>query len=100
MIYGIAAAVFYAIFWQITRFPKLVGVSYCLRAVVLALIITPWYVSDQGNLLAPAVIIVVMDAITIGGDAAVRAFVPLFLSMIIALVGVVIMLLVRRGGSR
>jgi hypothetical protein len=41
-----------------------------------------------------------MDAITISGEAAVRAFVPLLLSVILSLVLVVIVLLVKRGKSQ
>ena len=48
--YGITGAIFYGIFWQITRFEKRRLVSYCLRAVLLAIIVTPWYVTDQGSL--------------------------------------------------
>lgn len=67
---------------------------------MLAIIATPWYVSDTESIMAPALMIVLMDAITIGGEAAIRAFVPLFLSVILSLAVVLIILLVRRGKSR
>ena len=67
---------------------------------MLAVIATPWYVSDTGSIMAPALIIVLMDAITISGEAAVRAFVPLFLSIVLSLVVVLVILLVRRGKAR
>jgi hypothetical protein len=49
--------------------------------------------------MAPAVIVMLMDAITISGTAAVRAFVPLLLSNVIALALVAVGLLLRRGGA-
>jgi len=96
----IAGAIFFAVFWRVTRFKKRHLLSYCLRVVVLALMLTPWYVSDQGSLLAPALIIVLMDSITIGPEAAVRAFVPLFLSISTSLVMVIVGLLLLKGANR
>jgi hypothetical protein len=98
--YLFAGAAFFALYWRLTRFKQQQLLSYCLRVVMLAIIITPWYVSDQSSLLAPALIIVLMDGITIGPEAAVRAFVPLFLSIIISVVAVGIALLVRKGQGR
>lgn len=95
--YLTAAAVFYAVFWWLTDFRQRRVMTYCLRAVMLALIATPWYVSGDEALLAPALVIVLMDAITISGAAAVRAFVPLFLSVIMSLVAALVLMLVRRG---
>jgi len=67
---------------------------------MLAIIVTPWYVSDTGSVMAPALIVVMMDAITISGEAAARAFVPLFLSIVLSLAVVLLILLVRRGKAR
>lgn len=94
--YCAAAVVYYLVFWRITRFQQRRVLKYCLRAVMLAVIATPWYVSDTGSVMAPALIIVLMDAITISGEAAARAFVPLFLSMVLSLVVVLVILLIRR----
>ncbi len=51
---------------------------------MLALIATPWYANVDGTTLAPALMIVALDAITIGLDAAGRALVPLILALIVA----------------
>jgi hypothetical protein len=96
-VYCAAGLLFYLVFWRVTRFRRHRVASYTLRAVMLAIIATPWYVSDTGSAMAPALIIVLMDAITIGGDAAVRAFVPLFLAIMIAVVGALLLMLIRRG---
>ncbi len=92
-----AACLFLLAFWRITRFRQRRALAACLRAFILAIVLTPWYVSDTGSAIAPALIIVLMDAITISGEAAVRAFVPLFLSVILALVVAGVWLLIRRG---
>jgi hypothetical protein len=97
--YLLAAGLFCLIFWRATRFQHRRVLKYCLRAMLLAIIATPWYVSDTGSVMAPALIIVLMDAITIGAEAAVRAFVPLFLSVTLSLVFVGVILLVKRGKS-
>ena len=100
VVYIVAASIYCLLFWRITRFRERRVLKYSLRAVMLAIIVTPWYVSDTGSVMAPALIIVLMDAITISGEAAARAFVPLFLSIVLSLVVVLIILLVRRGKNR
>lgn len=95
LIYLAAAAVFYTIFWKITDFKRARWLSYALRAVIIAIILTPWYASPEGQVLAPALIIVMLDAITIGATSAARAMVPLALSVTIALIIAAIMLLIN-----
>ena len=51
---------------------------------MLALIFTPWYVNTEVTTMAPALMVVTLDAITIGGSATARALVPLILSLIVA----------------
>lgn len=99
-VYGVAGTVFYALFWRMTRFRRLPGLGWYLRALMLAAIATPWYVSSDSALLAPAIIVLAMDAITISGSAAVRAFVPLLLSHLAALVLVTVGLLLHRSGRK
>ena len=100
LVYVLASGVYFAAFWRITRFRKRRVLRYCLRAFMLSLIVTPWYVSDTGSVMAPALIIVLMDAITIGGAAAARAMVPLFLAVVLSQVIVLMILLFRRKGGR
>ncbi|MCB1670978.1 MAG: hypothetical protein R3F41_00130 [Gammaproteobacteria bacterium] len=99
-VYATASCLFLLAFWRITRFRRRRVLAACLRAIFLAVIVTPWYVSDTGSAMAPALIIVLMDAITISGEAAVRAFVPLFLAVMLALVVALVWSLIRRGWSR
>lgn len=52
---------------------------------MIALIYTPWYVASDQDLMAPAVIVILLDIITLGPDEFVRAFVPLMMAMVLAL---------------
>jgi len=85
-VYLSASAVFFIAFWRLTRFSRFLWLSYLLRAITIALAFTPWYANQQGTVLAPALMIVMLDAITIGGTAAVRSLVPLVLALILAVV--------------
>ena len=96
-VYLFAAVVFCVFFWRITRSTRYRILVNCLRAVMLAIIFTPWYVSETEPVMAPALIIVLMDAITISGTAAVRAFVPLFLTVVLALMLALVFMLIARG---
>lgn len=96
LVYLAAAVVFYWLFWRLTDFRRR-GFSYPLRAVMAAIIFTPWYANSQDATLAPALMVVLMDTITIGSDAAVRAFVPLFLAVVLAIVLSLVVLLVKKA---
>jgi preprotein translocase subunit YajC len=97
VIYIIAGGCFYFVFWRLTDFKKHRFMAYGLRAIALAVIATPWYVNDQESLLAPALMVMTMDAITIGGSSAVRAFVPLFMTIVVAIIGVSFVFLISKG---
>lgn len=96
LIYLLAAAAFLAVFWRFTRFKQATWLSYSLRAIVIAIILTPWYANPQGGVLAPALIVVLLDAITIGGSEAARATVPLVLAIILALLVATVMFVINK----
>ncbi len=81
LIYLTAGSVFYVVFWWLTRFKRAMWITYSSRAVIAAIILTPWYANPQGEALAPALIVVILDAITIGSEAAIRATIPLILAI-------------------
>ena len=80
-----AALIFIAIFWRVTRFEREIWASYSLRAVMIAVIFTPWYSNSQDSGMAPALMVAALDAITGGAAAAFRSFVPLGLAVFCAL---------------
>jgi len=84
LIYLAAGGAFYGIFWWLTRFKRFKWISYSLRAVMLALILTPWFTTDEGRTMAPALMVMTLDAITIGREASGRAASPLLLAVVVA----------------
>ena len=78
-----ASALFYALFWKYINLLTHKFLIFMLRGLVAALIFTPWFVNIQGSLMAPALMVVMLDVITIGPSETARAGVPLFLSILI-----------------
>jgi hypothetical protein len=84
LVYLGGSGIFYPIFWRYTAFRRARWLSYSLRALMAALILTPWYANTQGETLAPALMVATLDAITIGSEAAIRAGVPLVMALFFA----------------
>ncbi len=84
LIYLAAGLVFYGVFWWLTAFKRALWVAYSLRAMMAALILTPWFANDQDNLLAPALMVMTLDVITIGTESLGRAGSPLLLAIVVA----------------
>ena len=84
LIYLAASGVFFALVWFLTAFKSAAWSSYSLRSVAAAIILTPWYANTQGESFAPALMVMTLDLITIGGEAINRAAIPLLLSVIAA----------------
>ena len=99
LVYLGASAIFYALFWKYIRLLTHDLVSFVLRGLMAALIFTPWFVNIQGSIMAPALMIVMLDLITIGPGETARAGVPLFLSiLVIESVSIGLYLLKRKLG--
>lgn len=86
-VYIIAGAFCYIIFYRFTGGLRFKPLANTLRAILIAIMFTPWYVSPEGDLLAPAVIVMALDFVTIGGTSFVRAMVPITLSVLFAVAG-------------
>lgn len=96
IIYLLASCAFYWVYWKATAFRKRLWLSYSLRALMLALTLTPWYANAQGDVIAPALMIVALDAITLGVDTMGRALIPLILSLLTAEVLATLVWFVKR----
>ena len=96
-IYLSAGTLCYVLFYKATAviWPK--WLANVLRAVMLALIYTPWYVSVDQDLMAPAVIVILLDMITVGPDAFVRGLVPLVLALLTAIMIAIVWSVMRRS---
>lgn len=100
-VYLTAGTICYVLFYKATGIIGFKPLANTLRAIMIALIYTPWYVAPEQDLMAPAVIVILLDMITVGGSAFVRALVPLILATIaavlIALVWGLLRMLWRRS---
>ena len=83
LVYLGASAIFYALFWKYIKLLTYELVAFFLRGLMAALIFTPWFVNIQGFIMAPALMIVILDLITIGPGETARAGVPLLLSILV-----------------
>lgn len=84
--YLIAAVVFSALSWRVLRRMRWREFAYVLECWLLALLFTPWYVMDDQNLLAPALMVFALDIVTVEPAAGVRALVPLVMALFLGLI--------------
>lgn len=100
-VYIAAGAVCYMIFYRFTGAIKFKPLANSLRVVLIALMFTPWYVSPEADLLAPALMVMMLDMVTLGGSAFVRALVPLSMAImfgvLVTLSGALIKRLLNRS---
>ncbi|HHX82111.1 MAG TPA: hypothetical protein GX696_03915 [Pseudomonadaceae bacterium] len=99
-VYCLAAAVFSWLCWRVLRKLRSRGLAWLLQGWLLALLFTPWYVQPDDTLMAPALIVFAMDSITVSSESAVRALVPLIMTLFLSVVLTVLMLVVRRLWQR
>lgn len=85
-VYIAAGALCFVIFYRFTGVLRYKLFANTLRAILIAIMFTPWYISPEEDLLAPAIIVVALDLVTIGGTSFVRGMVPLSLSVLLAVV--------------
>ena len=96
--YLAAAAVFLILLWRFAAFPQRVFLNYSLRAFFLALLLTPWTANTNDPYFAPALMVMTLDTITLGSQAGLRAFVPLFVALVCAqLIATILWLRSRRA---
>ena len=81
LIYLTAAVVVFLILWRLTSVLKFELLVYMLRGLLASLIFTPWFINLQETTLAPALMVAMLDMITLGSAEIFRAGVPLFLSI-------------------
>ena len=82
LIYLTSSTVFYLIFWRYICILKSKFLVYTFRGLVAALIFTPWFVNIQEAIMGPALMIAMLDLITLGAAEFFRAGVPLLLSIV------------------
>ena len=95
-IYVSASVIFYGCLWWLTWSESIRLGNYSFRAITAAIIFTPWYANTQGSELAPALMVFVLDLITINSIALSRAVIPLILAIILAEVVAIVIFLSKR----
>jgi hypothetical protein len=84
--YLIAAVVFGVLAWRALRLLPWRELAYLLECWLLALMFTPWYVLDGQDILAPALMVLALDVLTLGPSAGIRALVPLVMALALAMI--------------
>lgn len=102
LVYLGAALVLSVLGWRLLRRLRPRELGWLLQCWLLALLFTPWYVLEDQDILAPALIVFALDTITIAPVAGIRALTPLVLALLAglllaALLGVVYR--IRRHGG-
>lgn len=60
-------------------------VAYIIQSILAALIFTPWYVFPDQDYMAPALMVFMMDTITISPELGIRGLIPLVMALLFAL---------------
>ena len=81
LIYVTSGVVFFLLLWRLISVLKFELLVYMLRGLLASLIFTPWFINLQEATLAPALMVAMLDMITLGSAEVFRAGVPLFLSI-------------------
>ena len=81
LIYVTSGVVFFLLIWRLICVLKFEFLVYMLRGLLASLIFTPWFINLQEATLAPALMVAMLDMITLGSAEVFRAGVPLFLSI-------------------
>ena len=76
-----SGVVFFLLIWRLICVLKFELLVYMLRGLLASLIFTPWFINLQETTLAPALMVAMLDMITLGSAEIFRAGVPLFLSI-------------------
>ena len=86
--------------WRVLHKYVLRELAYFLECILLALMFTPAYVLQGQPIMAPALIVFAMDAITIEPKAGIRALIPLVLALMAAFLVAVTLSLIYRWRLR
>jgi len=95
-IYLVAGILFSLISWRVMKRYFWREMAYLLQSLLLAIIFTPWYVLPEEEILAPALIVFMLDLITVDLTTSIRALIPLVMAMLFGIIVTVILSVVYR----
>jgi len=76
-VYLVCGISFSVISWKFLKRMLWRPLAYLIQSVLLAVIFTPWYVLPEEEIMAPAIIVFMLDLITIDVTTSIRALIPL-----------------------
>ncbi len=95
-VYLVTGIAFSVISWKVLKPMLWRELAYLLQCLLLAIIFTPWYVLPEEELLAPAVIIFMLDLVTIDATTSIRALIPLVMAMLTGVIVTIILSVIYR----
>jgi hypothetical protein len=100
ILYGLAAVILSVVAWVLFRRHLWREFAYLLECWLLAIFFTPARVLADQEIMAPAIIVFLMDSVTIDPTAGIRALIPLVMAMTGMLVVAVLLIVVYRIRQR
>lgn len=95
-IYLTAGVVFSLISWKVMKRYFWREMTYLLESLLLAIIFTPWYVLPEEEILAPALIVFMLDLITVDLTTSIRALIPLVMAMLFGIIVTLVLSIIYR----
>ncbi len=95
-VYVVAGIVVGLLGWRLLQKYLPRELAYLLECILLALMFTPAAVMPEQTIMAPALMVAVMDAVTIDHKAGIRALIPLVLALLAALAVTVVLSVIHR----
>jgi hypothetical protein len=99
-VYLVAGVIFSVISWKFLKKILWRELAYLLQSLLLAIIFTPWYVLPDEEILAPAIIIFMLDLVTIDVTTSIRALIPLVMAMLLGIIVTIVLSLMYRVRRR
>lgn len=97
LVYILASLGFLSVYWRFTRLSRWPILKHSLRCLMIALVFTPWYANSDKGTLAPALMIIALDAITKGLGEASRALAPMLLALLVAEFFALVLFFLEKG---
>ena len=95
-IYLTAGVVFSLISWKLMKRYFWREMAYLLESLLLTIISTPWYVLPEEEILAPALIVFMLDLITEDLTTSIRALIPLVMAMLFGIIVTLVLSIIYR----
>jgi len=96
LVYLLAGIAFSFISWKVMKKFLWRELAYLLQSLLLAIIFTPWYVLPEDEILAPALIVFMLDLITVDINTSIRALIPLVMAMLFGIIVSIILSVIYR----